>query len=319
MRAHDHAHDHDIDAEPSLRPKAARLDDPASFRLQRAAVAGRADVLGGSGVLDLQRAVGNAATGALLDGEHSPVRDVVGSGGGCPLAPDVREDMESQLGHDFGDVCVHTDPRAHESARAVGAVGAVGAHAYTVGSDVVFQRDRYNPSSTEGRTILAHELTHVVQRPGVVDGTPALGRIRVSDPSDRFERKAVATAERAMSAPGPAAVTSAKGPAVQREEAPEEDESQRMVCESTPPVRRTGPEDRSWRELRSGVRNTLDEPASLASASSPLRDGGPLNRTMMIALQRNGGNRAGPEPHRPRRTLSVNSRWLRSMRGCSSA
>jgi hypothetical protein len=210
-------HDHEFDGEQSLRPKAARLDDPAPDRTLRAAADGRADVLDAPGVLGLQRAVGNRATGALLDDERSPVRDVVGSGGGAPLAPEVRADMESRLGHDFGDVRVHTDGRAHESAQ------AVGAHAYTVGSDVVFQRDRYDASSAEGRTTLAHELTHVVQqRHGAVDGTPAPGGIRVSDPSDRFEREAVATAERAMAAPAAPAVSGA-GPAVQRQEAPEQE------------------------------------------------------------------------------------------------
>jgi hypothetical protein len=152
--------------------------------------------------------------------ERSPVLDVVGSGGGSPLDTDTRADMESRLGHDFGDVRVHTDSRAHDSAR------AVNAHAYTVGSNVVFQRDRYDPSSTEGKTMLAHELTHVVQqRSGPVDGTPTGGGVQVSDPSDRFEQEAAANADRAMSAPAPATVSPA-GPAVQRqadeEEQPEE-------------------------------------------------------------------------------------------------
>jgi hypothetical protein len=219
------SHGHDTDTELTLRPKAARLEEPGHAPLMRAAVTGRADLLDGPAVLGLQRAVGNKATGALLEEDRSPVHDVVGSGGGAPLPVDVRADMESRLGHDFGDVRVHTDSRAHESAQ------AVGAHAYTVGRDVVFQRDRYDPSSDSGRTTLAHELTHVVQqRNGAVDGTPAPGGIRVSDPSDRFEREAVTTAERAMAAPAPAAqAVAATGPAVQgffvqREEAPPEEE-----------------------------------------------------------------------------------------------
>ena len=62
------------------------------------------------------------------------------------------------------------------------------------------------PARSEGRTTLAHELTHVVQqRSGPVDGTSAPGGIKVSDPSDRFEREAAANAERVMSAPGPGA------------------------------------------------------------------------------------------------------------------
>jgi hypothetical protein len=172
-------------------------------------------VLGPVGLLGLQRAVGNAGVGALLaDQERSPVLDVVDSGGGSPLDADTRADMESRLGHGFSDVQVHTDSRAHESAQ------AVNAHAYTVGSNVVFQRDKYDPSSTEGRTMLAHELTHVVQqRNGPVEGTPAGGGVQISDPSDRFEREATANAERAMAAPAASAAMSPAGPAVQRQEA----------------------------------------------------------------------------------------------------
>ncbi|MFZ3544348.1 DUF4157 domain-containing protein [Streptomyces sp. 4.24] len=93
-----------------------------------------------------------------------------------------------------------TDGAAHESAK------GVNAHAYTVGSHVVFQRDAYDPGSHQGRTTLAHELTHVVQqRSGPVDGTKTSGGIKVSDPSDRFEREAVANADRVMAAPVPTA------------------------------------------------------------------------------------------------------------------
>jgi len=110
-----------------------------------------------------------------------------------------RTEMEGRLGQDFSDVRVHTDSAAHESA------SSVNAHAYTVGSNVVFQRGRYDTDSTEGKTMLAHELTHVVQqRSGPVDGTDAGGGIKVSDPSDRFEREAAANADAVMSTPAPA-------------------------------------------------------------------------------------------------------------------
>ena len=129
-----------------------------------------------------------------------------------PSHSDTRADMETRLGHDFSDVRVHTDGAAHESAK------SVQARAYTVGSNIVFQRDAYDPTSTAGRTTLAHELTHVVQqRQGPVDGTPTAGGIQVSHPSDRFEREAVANAERAMvgciSSPGsPAGPSAAVAP-----------------------------------------------------------------------------------------------------------
>jgi len=211
-------HRHDTEpGETSLRPKAARLDPEPDSRLFDAAATGRRDALGPQALLGLQRAVGNAGTAGLMQEERSPVLDVVGSGGGSPLAPDVREDMESRLGHDFSDVRVHHDAAAHDSAK------AVNAHAYTVGSNVVFQRDAYDPSSTAGKTMLAHELTHVVQqRAGAVDGTATGGGIRVSDPSDRFEREASANAERVMSAPAAAPPVTPGPAAVQREAAPEE-------------------------------------------------------------------------------------------------
>lgn len=215
------SHSHDLDEGRELRPRADRIETEDTGLMYKAAAAGRTDVLGPEGMLGLQRAVGNSAVAGVAEEERSPVLDVVGSGGGAPLDKDTRTDMESRLGQDFGDVRVHTDSQAHDSAK------AVNAHAYTVGSNIVFQRDKYDPSSTDGRTTLAHELTHVVQqRSGPVDGTPAGGGIQVSDPSDRFEREAVSNAERAMSGPAPVAAAPS-GPAVQREadedEAPEEE------------------------------------------------------------------------------------------------
>lgn len=194
------ARDYDHDGLGYLRPRVGRLDSLEPAVAAQAAVAGRWDVVGVGGVLGLQRSVGNEGVAAALsDDEMSPVHDVINSAGGRPLDSDVRNDMEARLGHDLASVRVHNDARAEESAI------AVNAHAYTVGSDIVFQRDQYDPSSPAGRMMLAHELTHVIQqRSGPVDGTTAPGGIRLSDPSDRFEREAVATAERVMSAPGPA-------------------------------------------------------------------------------------------------------------------
>ncbi|MGH3754327.1 MAG: DUF4157 domain-containing protein [Pseudonocardiaceae bacterium] len=213
------AHQHDLDDSRDVRPKADRIESGNAGLAYRAAAAGRTDVLGPVGLLHMQRAVGNAGVGGLVsEKERSPVLDVVASGG-SPLDAATRADMEGRLGHDFGDVRVHTDARAHDSAR------SVNAHAYTVGSNVVFQRDQYDPSSVDGKTMLAHELTHVVQqRSGPVDGIPTGGGILVSDPSDRFEREATTNAERAMSAPAPVS-HAAEGAAVQRSGIGEDDDA----------------------------------------------------------------------------------------------
>jgi hypothetical protein len=77
---------------------------------------------------------------------------------GQPLDANARRLMKAHLGHDFSRVRVHTDGRAAESARAVNAT------AYTVGQHVVFGAGRYQPQTSAGRRLLAHELTHVVQQ-----------------------------------------------------------------------------------------------------------------------------------------------------------
>ncbi|AXE79082.1 DUF4157 domain-containing protein [Streptomyces atratus] len=232
-RDHGHGQEHDEALHASRATEGREAADTP--HLYRAAAAGRADVVGPGGMSVLQRAVGNSAVGSMLqrreEEERSPVHDVVSSGGGQPLDTDTRTDLEGRMGADFSDVRIHTGSAAHESAK------GVGAHAYTVGNNVVFQRDAYDPSSPQGRTTLAHELTHVIQqRNGPVEGTDAPGGIRVSDPSDRFEREAVANADRVLSAPAPApasaAVTGAAGhdsspvatPAVQRAATEDEDE-----------------------------------------------------------------------------------------------
>jgi hypothetical protein len=241
------SHDHDQTVVVSLRTKPARAETADSAVLFRAAAAGRTDVVGSRGLLALQRAVGNSGIRGLAEEERSPVLDVVSSGGGQPLEEPVRTDMEGRLGHSFSDVRVHTGDAAHDSAT------SVNAHAYTVGSNIVFQREKYDPGSDAGRTMLAHELTHVVQqRSGPVDGTATGTGVRLSDPSDRFEREAAATAERAMSIPavqataqrsaGDAAVVQ-RDASVQREDEEEEKDTAQGSFMAGAPVQRDEAEE----------------------------------------------------------------------------
>lgn len=94
---------------------------------------------------------------------------------GQPLDRATRAFMEPRFGRDFGHVRVHADDRAAESARALGAL------AYTVGSNVVFSRGQYSPGTQAGRRLLAHELTHVEQQRDAAAthgaGPPAIQRI----------------------------------------------------------------------------------------------------------------------------------------------
>jgi hypothetical protein len=77
---------------------------------------------------------------------------------GQPLDPGTRGFMESRFGHDFSQVRVHDGAVASRSSK------AVGAHAYTVGHEVVFGAGRYAPKTDSGAWLLAHELAHVVQQ-----------------------------------------------------------------------------------------------------------------------------------------------------------
>ena len=179
-------------------------------------------------LLHLQRTVGNAGVVQMLaedreapvEDEPSPVHDVVGKGGGAPLDESTRSRMESSFGEDFSDVRVHTDQQASKSA------AAVGANAYTVGSDIVVRGGHFDASSPTGQRTIAHELSHVVQqRSGPVDGADAPGGIKLSSPDDRFERAADATADevvsRSVSAPQPSGTAT---PSLQLEAADEEAE-----------------------------------------------------------------------------------------------
>jgi uncharacterized protein DUF4157 len=74
------------------------------------------------------------------------------------LGAETRAFMEPRFGHDFSQVQVHADTKAADSARALDAL------AYTVGPHVVFGAKQFVPHTTEGRRLLAHELTHVVQQ-----------------------------------------------------------------------------------------------------------------------------------------------------------
>jgi GNAT superfamily N-acetyltransferase len=74
--------------------------------------------------------------------------------GGWPLPRDVQSKMESALGANFSDVRIHVGPEA----------AAIGAIAFTWGTDIHFAPGQYNPHTPHGQSLLGHELAHVVQQ-----------------------------------------------------------------------------------------------------------------------------------------------------------
>lgn len=141
-------------------------------------------------LLTLQQTLGNQAVTRLV-------------GGGQLLDKSLRAAMEDRFGYDFSGVRVHTDPLAQQSAR------NLHAKAYTVQEDIVFGPDRYAPQTSEGRTLIAHELAHVIQQ-SRGGPSPAL------DPTAAHEQDADAAAQAAVSGEGPVTVQGATGPGIAR-------------------------------------------------------------------------------------------------------
>ncbi|OPY51016.1 MAG: hypothetical protein A4E49_02516 [Methanosaeta sp. PtaU1.Bin112] len=88
----------------------------------------------------------------------NPLVHRVTTSSGHPFDLETRNFMEARFGYDFSGVRLHTDSEAARSARSVNAL------AYTLGKDIVFGKGQYDPRSITGLTLIAHELTHVIQQ-----------------------------------------------------------------------------------------------------------------------------------------------------------
>jgi hypothetical protein len=142
----------------------AAAGNAAFGQLLRGAVQRRELRSQGAGPLD-------AEIGAAIDAER---------GGGSPLPEPVRAEMEHHLDADLAAVRVHTGPTADVLNR------SVQAEAFTTGADIFFSGSSYDPGSSRGRELLAHELTHVVQQAAGEGG----GKSEVSHPDHPAEVQA---------------------------------------------------------------------------------------------------------------------------------
>lgn len=80
------------------------------------------------------------------------------SGTGRSLSGKVLADMSHQFGMDLSDITIHTDAESTQLNKELGAL------AFTHGKDIYFKAGQFNPETTQGKFLLAHELTHVVQQ-----------------------------------------------------------------------------------------------------------------------------------------------------------
>lgn len=79
-------------------------------------------------------------------------------GRGKPLGNQVKTEMEQSFSHDFSEVRINDDKEAAELC------ASLNAQAFAIGNDIFFNTGKYNPESSQGKELLAHELTHVVQQ-----------------------------------------------------------------------------------------------------------------------------------------------------------
>lgn len=87
-------------------------------------------------------------------------------GNGQQMDVDTKSFMENRFGNDFSKVKIHTDSTAIQLSQ------NLNAQAFTVGNNVFFNEGKYNPNSSSGKHLLAHELTHTVQQTGTLQRYP---------------------------------------------------------------------------------------------------------------------------------------------------
>lgn len=98
--------------------------------------------------------------GAAVASDTVSKRIESGRGNGDMMQPSSRNFMESRFGADFSDVRVHNDEQSAQLSK------ELSAQAFTVGRDIYFNSGKYSPETNEGKHLLAHELTHVIQQNG---------------------------------------------------------------------------------------------------------------------------------------------------------
>ena len=196
-----------------LKPEPKETAEPSARRKETAA-----EPQGfAQSVLSLQRRHGNRyvqrmATDLRNGGGLEP--DVESGiqrarGGGSALDGPVRGRMESAFGADFSGVRIHTGSEADYLNR------SVSARAFTTGQDIFFRQGEYNPGTSGGRELLAHELTHVVQQ----NGAPVQAKLTLGPVDDPAEREADETARQVVRRET-AAVQRSSGGLIQRDACP---------------------------------------------------------------------------------------------------
>ncbi|PSB19145.1 DUF4157 domain-containing protein [Phormidesmis priestleyi ULC007] len=159
-------------------PKAIRVPQPASVPNQRT----------------IQRTANDATESA----NGSIGQRIQAAGGGDTLETGIQQHLEQSLGADLSSVQIHTNREADRLSRSVNAI------AFTTGQDIFFSAGSYNPRSSEGQQLIAHEVVHTMQQAnGAVAGAPTADGVSISDPGDSFEQEADRIAQQVITSTSP--------------------------------------------------------------------------------------------------------------------
>jgi hypothetical protein len=121
------------------------------------------------------QAKGDSGT-TVNDSVSSQIRSTMGSGNS--MQGGTKSFMENRFGADFSDVKIHTGSQSAQLSQ------ALNAKAFTVSNNIYFNSGQYQPDTSSGKHLLAHELTHVVQQGGTAGQdvqrkvSPKMGEIR---------------------------------------------------------------------------------------------------------------------------------------------
>jgi Domain of unknown function (DUF4157) len=117
--------------------------------------------------------------------------------------------MEAHFGHDFSQVRVHTDAPAARTAQ------ALGARAYTYGRELVFAPGAYDPQSSAGQRLLAHELAHTVQQAQGRSGSYATQEAEAEGQARQFASEPASTGKLASHSGRRASISAPAQPRLQ--------------------------------------------------------------------------------------------------------
>ena len=187
---------------PSVQAKleVSKPDDP--FEREADAMAGKVMRMPAPGMEDkpqsspttVARSIQRKSTDAAPSAGGNVLSSISGkTSGGQALSSEVRAFMEPRFNADFSNVRIHTDPESASLSN------QLSARAFTYQNHVFFSRDQFQPGTSEGKQLIAHELTHTIQQGHAVQrspqistraATPAVQRLGVQDALDYFADKA---------------------------------------------------------------------------------------------------------------------------------